>query len=213
MISSSAAATRATIIKDYFCNYFTPYADMTVDLSTHEIEYHNGAVSEPWRVTLVDTGDATMTGGRLRRVRDTLERRPFCFTYGDGVGNVDISEQIEFHEKHGKLATMTAVQLPGRFGAFTLGGRVGHASRAFTRSRPVTVHGSTAGSSSCEPEASATSRATRPSGSGSRWNGWRATASCALIGTSGSGSPWIPCATRCCWRDLWSKGKAPWKVW
>ena len=108
------------IIKDYFCNYFTRNADMTVDLNTHEIEYHNRLQSEPWRVTLVDTGDSTMTGGRLRRVAGHLKGGSFCFTYGDGVGNVDIKEQIAFHESHGKLATMTAVQMPGRFGAFTL---------------------------------------------------------------------------------------------
>lgn len=110
------------MIKEYFANYFLLRSDVTFDLEHNQIEVHkNGA--EPWRVTLVDTGEATMTGGRLKRVKDYIGDETFCFTYGDGVSDVKISDLIAFHEKQKGLATMTAVQPPGRFGAFQLEGR------------------------------------------------------------------------------------------
>ncbi len=107
------------VIKEYFVNYFMQSADMTIDLRDNRVEYHNPG-AEPWRVTLVDTGDKTMTGGRLKRVEPYLNGETFCFTYGDGVGDVDITALVSFHREHGRKATMTAVQPPGRFGAFTL---------------------------------------------------------------------------------------------
>jgi glucose-1-phosphate cytidylyltransferase len=110
---------KAAMIKDYFANYFLHSADVTFDLRTNSMEIHR-AVAEPWRVTLVDTGEATMTGGRIRRVRDYLGEQSFCLTYGDGVGNIDLSALIAFHKAQGGYATLTAVQPPGRFGAFSL---------------------------------------------------------------------------------------------
>jgi glucose-1-phosphate cytidylyltransferase len=95
-------------------------ADVTFDLGKNTIEYHRSRV-ESWRVTCVDTGLNSMTGGRLRRVREYLDDETFCMTYGDGVSNINITDEIEFHKRSGRLATMTAVQAPGRFGAFTLG--------------------------------------------------------------------------------------------
>lgn len=113
---------RGYVIKEYFANYFTHRSDMTIDLRTDERTYHQSEV-EPWRVTLVDTGDASMTGGRLRRVAKYLNPdEPFCFTYGDGVSDVDITASIEAHRAHGKLATMTAVVPPGRYGAVRMEG-------------------------------------------------------------------------------------------
>jgi glucose-1-phosphate cytidylyltransferase len=107
------------VIKEYFANYFLSASDVTFDLRNNRTEIHqNGA--EPWRVTLVDTGDGTMTGGRLKRVKDHIGPETFCFTYGDGVGDVNIAELIAFHREQKTPATMTAVQPPGRFGAFTL---------------------------------------------------------------------------------------------
>ena len=105
------------VIKEYFANYFLHMSDVTFDMTHNKMEvHHNNA--EPWKVTLVDTGEATMTGGRLRRVRDYVARdHCFCFTYGDGLGNVDIKATIELHRSQGRLATVTAVQPPGRFGA------------------------------------------------------------------------------------------------
>lgn len=107
------------VIKEYFANYYLSMSDVRFNLKTNTVEYLNNA-ADPWTVTLVDTGDKTLTGGRLRRVRDYLAGEPFCMTYGDGVTDLNIPSVIDFHRKHGGLATLTAVQPPGRFGAFTL---------------------------------------------------------------------------------------------
>jgi glucose-1-phosphate cytidylyltransferase len=105
------------IIKEYFANYFLHMSDVTFDMANNRMEVHHKH-AEPWRVTLVDTGDDTMTGGRLRRVADYVrDEEAFCFTYGDGLSDVDISAQIAFHRRHGKQATVTAVMPPGRYGA------------------------------------------------------------------------------------------------
>ncbi len=111
------AGYKGYVIKEYFANYFLHMSDVTFDMSTNSMEVHEKR-SESWRVTIVDTGDETMTGGRLARVRDYLSpHEPFCLTYGDGVGDVDITALIKFHRAHGRLATLTAVQPPGRFGS------------------------------------------------------------------------------------------------
>ncbi|MEX0323560.1 MAG: glucose-1-phosphate cytidylyltransferase [Puniceicoccaceae bacterium] len=113
------AGYRGYVIKEYFANYFLHMSDVTFDMESNSMEVHKKR-SEPWKVTIVDTGEATLTGGRLRRVKDYIEDETFCFTYGDGVGDVDITKSIEFHKGHGKLATMTAVQPPGRYGAMSI---------------------------------------------------------------------------------------------
>ncbi|MEI2764236.1 MAG: glucose-1-phosphate cytidylyltransferase [Dermatophilaceae bacterium] len=110
---------RGWVIKDYFANYAMRMSDVTFDLAKDEVTVHT-RYAEQWRVTLVDTGADTMTGGRLRRVKDYLDGRTFCFTYGDGVADVDVSAAIDFHHRQGRVATMTAVQPPGRFGAIAL---------------------------------------------------------------------------------------------
>ena len=105
------------LIKEYFANYFLHMSDVTFDLANNQMEVHQHK-AEPWKVTLIDTGDDTLTGGRLKRVADYIKNQEcFCFTYGDGVSNVDVRASIEFHHSHGKLATVTAVLPPGRFGA------------------------------------------------------------------------------------------------
>ncbi|MBU3568202.1 glucose-1-phosphate cytidylyltransferase [Polynucleobacter alcilacus] len=106
------------MIKEYFANYFLHMSDVTIDMSHNSIEVHHRK-AEPWKITLVDTGQDTQTGGRLKRVAQYLSE-DFCMTYGDGIGSVDISASIAFHRQHGRLATMTAVQPPGRFGALDL---------------------------------------------------------------------------------------------
>ncbi len=107
------------MIKEYFANYFLHMTDVTFDMKNNKTEIHqNGA--EPWRVTLIDTGEKTMTGGRLKRVRNYIDDGTFCLTYGDGVSNVNIKKLIEFHRAQKTLATLTAVQPPGRFGAISL---------------------------------------------------------------------------------------------
>ena len=107
------------IIKEYFSNYFLHTADVTFDMKMNSMKVHN-MNSEPWTVTLVDTGEDSMTGGRVKRVADYIGNETFCLTYGDGVSNVNIDELIMFHKNHGRKATLTAVRQPGRFGVFTL---------------------------------------------------------------------------------------------
>lgn len=107
------------IIKEYFQNYFLHTSDVTVDFKSNKTTVHQQR-SEPWRVTLVDTGDSTMTGGRLKRIRDYIGDDTFCMTYGDGVSDIDISAEIGFHMKHGRHATMAVVQPAGRFGSAEL---------------------------------------------------------------------------------------------
>jgi glucose-1-phosphate cytidylyltransferase len=110
------------MIKEYFANYFLHMSDVTFDMTKQNaFEIHQEYV-EPWKVTLIDTGENTLTGGRLKRVRPYLGDEDFCFTYGDGVGDIDIAELIAFHKRHGKQATITAVQPPGRFGALDMDG-------------------------------------------------------------------------------------------
>ena len=107
------------MIKEYFSSYFLQMSDITFDMKENKMKVHqNGA--DPWKVTLVDTGEKTMTGGRLSRVKDYVSDGTFCFTYGDGLSDVDIGKVVAFHRSEGTLATLTAVQPPGRFGILTL---------------------------------------------------------------------------------------------
>jgi glucose-1-phosphate cytidylyltransferase len=111
------------VIKEYFANYFLHMSDVTFDMNNNQMVVHNKK-AEPWLVTLVDTGDETLTGGRLKRVAEHIQNEEaFCFTYGDGVADVDITTLINYHSQHGKLATVTAVQPPGRYGALLRNGK------------------------------------------------------------------------------------------
>lgn len=114
---------KGEVIKDYFKNFALYNSDVSIDLTTDKVEVHLRK-SEPWRVTLAETGANTQTGGRIRRIRDYIAGEPFCMTYGDGLSDVNISALIEFHSEHGKKATVTAVQPSGRFGALDLKGDV-----------------------------------------------------------------------------------------
>jgi glucose-1-phosphate cytidylyltransferase len=108
------------LIKEYFANYFLHMSDITFDLTDNSMQVHHRK-AEPWKVTLVDTGDDTMTGGRIKRIANYLTAdEPFCLTYGDGVSNVDIGDLIKFHQSHGQQATITAAYPPGRFGALDI---------------------------------------------------------------------------------------------
>lgn len=110
------------VIKEYFANYFLHMSDVSFDMQHNEMQVHQKYV-EPWRVTLVDTGEETLTGGRLKRVADYVrDEDAFCFTYGDGVADIDITAQLRFHREHGKRATVTAVQPPGRYGRLDVDG-------------------------------------------------------------------------------------------
>jgi len=198
------------LIKEYFANYFLHMSDVTFDMELNSMEVHQRK-AESWRVTLVDTGDETMTGGRLKRVANYLKgEKAFCFTYGDGLSNLDISKEINFHKSHGKLATVAAVQPPGRYGALKLNGNL--------------VDGFTE----------------KPRGDGGLINGGFFVLSPKCIdmidsdNTSWEAEPltrlanagelmsfqhsefWQPMATlrqKNLLEDLWASGKAPWKIW
>lgn len=201
---------RGYFIKEYFANYFLHSSDVTIDLSSNEIQVHERR-AEPWKVTLIDTGEHTMTGGRLKRVAHHLAgEEAFCFTYGDGVANIDIAAQIAFHRAHGRLATVTAVRPPGRYGALDVtDGRV----NGFTE---------------------------KPRGDGALINGGFFVLSPDVIpyiaedSTSWEAAPletlasegqlmafehlgfWQPMDTlreKTMLEDLWNAGRAPWKIW
>jgi glucose-1-phosphate cytidylyltransferase len=112
---------RGYVIKEYFANYYLHMGDVTFDMKDNRMEVHHSG-AEPWKVTLIDTGPNTMTGGRLKRVLPYVDGEEFCFTYGDGVADVDLRALLDFHREHGRLATVTAVQPSGRFGALDIDG-------------------------------------------------------------------------------------------
>lgn len=197
------------VIKEYFANYFLHMSDITIDMEHNQVEVHQKG-AEPWRVTLVDTGEETQTGGRLKRVARYIGKGDFCFTYGDGVADVDIKKLLAFHKSKGAKATMTTVQPPGRFGALVVeDGRV-------TRFQE------------------------KPKGDGGWINGGFFVLSPAVIGyikgdetvwerdplerlaSEGSLAAyyhhgfWQPMDTlrdKTHLEELWGSGKAPWKVW
>jgi glucose-1-phosphate cytidylyltransferase len=198
------------VIKEYFANYFLHMSDITFDMAYNEMQVHR-RTADPWKVTLVDTGEATMTGGRLKRVADYLRNEDaFCFTYGDGLSNVNINELLAFHRSHGKMATVTAVHPPGRYGALELAG------------------------------SQVTGFAEKPRGDGGLINGGFFVLSPACLdliendATPWESAPitelaamgqlmafehegfWQPMDTlreKNLLEELWSSGKAPWKIW
>ena len=198
------------VIKEYFANYFLHMSDVTFDMQNNRMEVHQRN-AEPWRVTLVDTGDNTMTGGRLKRVADYVkDEEAFCFTYGDGVSDIDISAQLVFHKQHGKRATITAVKPPGRYGALNLDGK---SVRGFIE-KPQGDGGWINGgffvlSPSCVDLISDDS---------SLWEGEplsKLAAQGELIAYEHSGF-WQPMDTlrdKNHLEELWQSGNAPWKMW
>ena len=197
------------VIKEYFANYFLHNCDVTFDMTSNQMEVHHQK-TEPWRVSLVDTGEGTLTGGRLKRVASYLGDGPFCFTYGDGVADVDITALIAFHQRQGRSATLTAVQPPGRFGSI-----------AFERGRVLAFEEKPQGDGSwinggffvLEPSVIETI-----SGDNSVWEEDclpRIAAEGQLNAYHHSGF-WQPMDTlrdRQLLEELWAQGKAPWKVW
>jgi len=199
------------MIKEYFANYFLHQSDVTFCMKDNNMQVHQNN-AEPWTVTLVDTGENSMTGGRLKRVKDYIkDEEAFCFTYGDGVGNVDITRLIKFHQAHGKQATLTATRPPGRYGALKFG-----------------------------PDDSIERFQEKPQGDGSWINGGYFVLSPKVIdriaddSSSWEGEPlsdlakegqlsafkhdgfWQPMDTlreKVYLNELWNTGKAPWKVW
>ena len=198
------------LVKEYFANYFLHMSDVTFDMAKNAMQVHERH-AEPWRVTLVDTGEATATGGRLKRVASYVkDEEAICFTYGDGLANVDISRLLAFHRQHGKLATVTGVQPPGRYGSLDIGV---NAVRGFTE---------------------------KPKGDGGWINGgffvispkcldyiggdqvlWEAEPLCQLAADgqlmafehSGFWQPMDTLRDKIQLEESWARGTAPWKVW
>lgn len=198
------------VIKEYFANYFLHMSDVTFDMVHNRMEVHQQK-AEPWRVTLVDTGEETLTGGRLRRVADYVgEEEAFCFTYGDGVSDVDISAVIEFHKQHGKLATVTSVQPPGRYGALQLDGCNVRGFSEKPRGDGGLING---GFFVLSPRC-----IDLIEGDTTSWEGeplMRLAAEGQLMAFEHQGF-WQPMDTlreKNMLEELWASGKSPWKVW
>jgi glucose-1-phosphate cytidylyltransferase len=199
------------LIKEFFANYFMHTCDITIDLRKHSMDVHEN-YSEPWKVSLIDTGEGTMTGGRLKRVAEYVGNETFCCTYGDGVGDIDISATVEFHRSQNVLATLTATQPPGRFGAFTLG-KDEHLVKGF-REKPVAagawVNG---GYFVMEPEAlnyidhDLTVWEREPMERLAR------DGKLAAYKHNGFWQPMDSLRDKHVLEDLWESGKAPWKAW
>jgi glucose-1-phosphate cytidylyltransferase len=197
------------VIKEYFANYFLHMSDVTFDMAANRMEIHHNT-AEPWRVTLVDTGEQTMTGGRLKRVRQYLLDEDFCFTYGDGVADVDLGALVRFHRSHGKAATVTAVQPPGRYGALDL-------QRDMVKGFVEKPHGDggwiNGGFFVLSPsvidliEGDATSWETGPLQS------LAADGQLAAFMHRGFWQPMDTLREKNHLEDLWTSGHAPWKVW
>ena len=198
------------IIKEYFANYFLHTSDVTFDMAHNRMEVHHKH-AEPWKVTLVDTGDDSMTGGRLKRVADYVQdENAFCFTYGDGVSDVDISASITFHRQHGKLATVTAVQPPGRYGALNMQGQRVQGFTEKPRGDGGLING---GFFVLSPQVLA-----RIAGDSTSWEGEPLTSLAAegqLMAYEHTGF-WQPMDTlreKNLLEELWLSGTAPWKKW
>lgn len=201
---------KGNLIKQYFANYFLYTSDVTFDMRYNQMEVHHRK-TEPWRVTLVDTGEDTLTGGRLKRVGGYLDQEDiFCFTYGDGVADIDITKEIAFHKRHGKWATVAAVQPPGRFGALEMD----HAQVTGFMEKPKGDGGYINGgffvlSPQCLDFID---------GDQTVWEGdalERLSAEGQLMAFEHHGF-WLPMDTlrdKIMLESLWASGNAPWKVW
>jgi glucose-1-phosphate cytidylyltransferase len=198
------------VIKEYFANYFLHMSDVTLDMANNQMEVHHKK-AEPWRVTLVDTGDETLTGGRLKRVANYVQNEDvFCFTYGDGVADIDVTAQLQFHRLHGKLATVTAVQPPGRYGALL---REGDAVCGFQEKPPGDGAWINGGFFVLNPKV-----IDFIDGDSSSWEG-RPLETLAAKGElqafehEGFWQPMDTLRDKTHLEQLWSSGKAPWKSW
>lgn len=198
------------VIKEYFANYFLHMSDVTFDMVNNEMQVHQRK-AEPWRVTLVDTGEETLTGGRLKRVSDYVkDEEAFCFTYGDGVADVNVSSLINFHKKHGKLATVTAVQPPGRYGALNMqDGLV----KGFTEKPKGDGGWINGGFFVLSPNCLKYIQDDRSSWEGEPLINLASDLELMSFEHAGFWQPMDTLREKNMLEDLWQSGKAPWKVW
>lgn len=198
------------VIKEYFANYFLHMSDVTFDMKSNKMEVHHKK-AEPWRVTLVDTGDETLTGGRLKRVVDYIKNEDyFCFTYGDGVSNVDVAKQINFHKKHRKLVTVTAVQPPGRYGSLL---RNGTSVRGFQEKPPGDGAWINGGFFVLSPKVIEYIDGDLTPWEGAPLQNIAAQMQLECFEHRGFWQPMDTLRDKTQLEDLWSSGKAPWKCW
>ena len=198
------------VIKEYFANYFLHMTDVTFHMKLNSMEIHNKK-AEPWQVTVVDTGDASMTGGRLKRVREFIGDETFCFTYGDGVADVNINALIEFHRQQGRQATLTAVQPPGRYGALQL--EAGGSVSGFQEKPEGDGGWINGGFFVLEPEV-----IDRIEGDSTIWEqeplkGLAKDGQLSAFLHNGFWQPMDTLRERNLLEKLWDSGQAPWKVW
>lgn len=201
---------RGYVIKEYFANYFLHMSDVSFDMAENRMEVHQKK-AEPWRVTLVDTGETTMTGGRLKRVASYLNPgEPFCFTYGDGLADLDLRAEIAFHRRHGKLATVCAVSPPGRYGALL---RDGEQVTGFQEKPPGDGAWINGGFFVLQPQV-----LDYIDGDPTSWEGEaleRIASDGQLVAFEHAGF-WRPMDTlrdKMYLEELWQSGNAPWKIW
>jgi len=198
------------VIKEYFANYFLHMSDVTFDMTNNTMAVHQQN-AEPWKVTLVDTGDDTLTGGRLKRVADYIkEEEAFCFTYGDGVSDVDISATIRFHQQHGKLATVTAVQPPGRYGALERSGDQVTAFVEKPRGDGGLING---GFFVLSPKCLDLIDGDQSSWEGAPLTQLAKTNQLMAFEHRGFWQPMDTLREKNLLEELWDSGKAPWKIW
>jgi len=198
------------VIKEFFFNYYRHMADMTIDLKTGDHQILNSQ-AEDWRITLIDTGSDTMTGGRLKRAAPYLDSDTFCLTYGDGLSDIDITAEIAFHRKHGKLATVAAVQPPGRFGVLNINGKNEVAS--FQEKPSDEIGWINGGFFVLEPQVIAYIDGDQTSWERSPLSNLAKDGQLAAFQHAGF---WQPCDTLRDKREmeaLWATGKAPWQAW
>jgi len=198
------------VIKEYFANYFLHMADVTVDMAANRTEIHHKH-AEPWRVTLVDTGEHTQTGGRLKRVAPYLEgEADFCFTYGDGLSDVDVGASVSFHRAHGLAATVTAVVPPGRFGAIALDGERVVSFHEKPRGDGGVING---GFFVLKREVLDLIEDERTAWEAGPLNGLARSGQLAAWRHRGFWHPVDTLRDRQYLEGLWAEGKAPWKLW
>ncbi len=198
------------LIKEYFANYFLHMSDVTFDMAHNRMEVHQRH-AEPWRVTLVDTGEHTLTGGRLKRVAEYVrDEEAFCFTYGDGLADINIGAEIAFHRSHGKLATVAAVQPPGRYGALTMDGPV---VQGFTE-KPLGDGGFiNGGFFVLSPRCLDLIADDQSSWESEPLNHLAQTGQLMAFEHPGFWQPMDTLREKNLLESLWASGKAPWKIW
>jgi glucose-1-phosphate cytidylyltransferase len=198
------------VIKEYFANYFLHMSDVTFDMHSNQMEVHHRK-AEPWRVTLIDTGDKTMTGGRLKRVASYLRgEEAFCFTYGDGVADVNITKLTEFHRSHGKLATITSVQPPGRYGALDV---TANCVNGFIEKPKGDGGWINAGFFVLSPRVIEFIRDDSTSWEAEPLRELAASGQLMAFAHHGFWQPMDTLRDKNQLEEMWSSGKAPWKVW